>query len=63
MNVDEALGYMLLAAKDAGLPTEDVMKLFGLMSGSFDKMTPDDAGKLGYDWFESLPEVKAILED
>jgi len=63
LNVDEALGYMLLAARDAELPTEDVMKLFGFMSGSFDKLTPADACKLGYDWFESLPEVKEILGD
>lgn len=63
LNIDEALGFMLLAAKDAGLPTEDVMELFGFMSASFDKMTPDDACKLGYEWFESLPEVKEILGD
>lgn len=63
LNIDEALGFMLLAANDAGLPTEDVMKLFGFMSASFDKMTPDEASKLGYDWFESLPEVKEILGD
>lgn len=52
----EALGYMLLAAKEVGLDKNTVRKLYGAMYVQFDLKTEEEADEIGHKWYHDLQE-------
>ena len=51
MTNNQAIGYMLLACKNAEIPLEDLQKLYSNMSYLFDIKTEEEAEKKGFDWY------------
>lgn len=47
----EAIGYMLCAAKEAGLTKEQVMKMRSSMYYMFDCKTEGEAEEQGHNWY------------
>lgn len=56
MDNSQAIGYMLLAAKNTGLNKESTKKLFGEMYYMFDIKSEDEAEEQGYDWYYSFED-------
>lgn len=56
MDNRQAIGYMLLAAKAAGLDKETTKKFFGEMYYMFDIKTEEEAEEQGYEWYHQLEE-------
>lgn len=56
MTNSEAIGYMLLAAKEVGLDKETTRKLYGSMYWQFDMKTEDEAHEQGFEWYYSLAD-------
>lgn len=52
----QAIGYLLLAAKEIGLDKEKTKKLFGAMYWQFDMKTEDEAEEQGLDWYYKLED-------
>ena len=52
----QAIGYMLLAAKNLGLSKEETRKLFAEMYYLFDVKTEEEAEEQGFEWYHSLDE-------
>ncbi|MBT2289581.1 hypothetical protein J7E73_10640 [Paenibacillus albidus] len=57
MDNRQALGYMLLACKQAGLDKATTKKLYGQMYWQFDFKSEAEAEELGFDWYFSLEEL------
>ncbi|NLC67118.1 MAG: hypothetical protein GX752_09365 [Clostridium sp.] len=51
MTNNQAIGYMLLACKNAEIPLEDLQKLYSNMSYLFDIKTEGEAEEQGFDWY------------
>lgn len=47
----EAIGYMLLACKKAGMTKEQTKKLYSEMYYLFDIKTEDEAEEQGFNWY------------
>jgi hypothetical protein len=56
MDNRQALGYMLLACKRAGLSKEETRKLLGEMYYLFDIKTEEEAEEQGFAWYHSLDD-------
>lgn len=57
MDNKQALGYMLLACKEAGLDHETTKQLYKEMYYQFDVKTESEAENLGFRWYqEQQPE-------
>lgn len=54
MTNNQAIGYMLLACKNAEIPLEDLQKLYSNMSYLFDIKTEEEAEEQGFDWYLKL---------
>lgn len=54
MDNSQALGYMLLACKKAGIAREDVEKLFDEMRWMFQCYTVEEAEEKGFQYYDSL---------
>ncbi|WP_194709686.1 hypothetical protein [Radiobacillus deserti] len=52
----QAIGYMMLAAKEIGLDKETLKKLFGAMYWQFDMKTEGEAEEQGFDYYYKLEE-------
>lgn len=54
MGKHNALGYMLMAAKEINLDAETTKKLNEAMRKCFDRYTEEEAISMGNDWLYSL---------
>lgn len=54
MNAEQALGYLLLAAREAGLPAQMVKQLHNNFYAKFDFYSPLEAEEEGLKWFHTL---------
>lgn len=54
MDNKQALGYMLLACKEAGLNHETTKRLYKEMYYQFDVKTESEAETLGFRWYQDL---------
>lgn len=53
MNNSQAVGYMLLACKDAGISKEQAKELYRRMYYAFDIKTESEAERDGFAWYYS----------
>ena len=53
MDNRQAIGYMLLACKEAGIDKETAKKLYGEMYWQFDMKTEEEAEKQGFEWYHN----------
>ncbi|MDB6354714.1 hypothetical protein PH235_14380 [Trichococcus sp. K1Tr] len=49
---DEAIGFMLVACKQADLNLIDTQIIMKKMRAAFDTVTPEEAVKIGNEWYE-----------
>lgn len=54
MDNNQALGYMLLACKEAGIDKETVRKIAQNMYWQFDTKTEEEAEEQGWAWYREL---------
>lgn len=59
----QAIGYMLLACKRAGIALEDVKKIHRGMWYMFDVKTESEAEKQGVEWFDGMRDKEAFAEE
>lgn len=58
----QAIGYMLLACKEAGYTKEQAREIYKNMYYMFDMKTEAEAEKQGFDWYNNLEEEGAGYE-
>ena len=63
MENKQALGYMLLACKQLGYTKEQADKLYNAMYEQFDENTEEEAKKMGFNWFNNLPEGSPVKRE
>ena len=51
MTNPQAIGYMLLACREAGMTREQAKKLYSEMYYLFDIKTENEAEEQGFDWY------------
>ncbi|QED47009.1 DnaA N-terminal domain-containing protein [Cytobacillus dafuensis] len=54
LDQNQALGYFLLACKDANVPEETIKEVYKNMKWYFDMKSREDAEEEGHKWFRSL---------
>jgi chromosomal replication initiation ATPase DnaA len=54
----QALGYFFLACNEGNVPNDTINEIYKNMCWQFDRKTPEDAEKEGYEWYHSLNNVK-----
>lgn len=57
MDNDEAIGYMLMACKSAGISKQQARKIYAHMMGNFDLYTETEAEKNGHRWLKGENDV------
>lgn len=58
----QALGYAMLALKDAGIPVKNVKKVIDCTRSNFDLKTESEADEQGHRWFNELEEQPEVWE-
>lgn len=58
----QAIGYMLLACKEAGYTKEQAKELYSNMYYMFDIKTEAEAEKQGFEWYRDLEEQEGGRE-
>lgn len=58
----QAIGYMLLACKEAGYNKEQAKEIYNNMWYMFDMKTEAEAEKQGLEWYRDLEEQGGIYE-